>query len=145
MTAVRLRGQDAIDRALEVRRMHLDDMMTVQQIADHYDCEPFSVYRWLQLAKKHTLPDLDDKQAWFDLIVTNLGARLEDAKDTDAKGLAQQLAQMLGVGSREELRAYAIQVEEAKVRLVAERLGAALESAGVPVPQRRQVLEALTV
>jgi transposase-like protein len=129
---------------LEARRLHLEEQLTIQQIADHYDATTEAVRLWLILAKKHTLPDLDDKQAWFDLIVTNLGARLEDAKDTDAKGLAQQLAQMLGVGSREELRAYAIQVEEAKVRLVAERLGAALETAGVPVPQRRQVLEALT-
>lgn len=119
MTAVRLRGSDAIERALEARRMNLDDSMTVAEIADHYGATERAVHNWLKLAKKHTLPDLDDKRAWFELILRDQGSRLEDAKDTDSVAIAKLLSQLLGVGSVEELRLHMVQLETAKVALVA--------------------------
>lgn len=144
MTAIRLRGQDAIDRALEARELNLETGMSVQEIADHYQATERAVYDWLKLAKKHTLPPLDDRMGWFNLIIQDQGARLEDAKDADSVRIAQLLSQMMGVGTLEELRAQAVNIEHAKVRLMAERLGEAFETAGIPVTQRRKVLEALT-
>lgn len=130
MTAVRLRGKDAIDRALEARRLHLDEMMTVEEIADHYQSDERSVYRWLQLAKKHALPPIDDKLAWFNLLVQDQGSRLEDAKDADSVKIGQFLAQLLGVGSAEEIRAQLVQIEAAKVALIAQAFDQAI--AGLP-------------
>lgn len=120
MTAVRLRGRDAIERALEAREMHLSDSMTVKQIAEHYDATERAVYDWLQLAKKHSLPDLDDREGWFRFIVTDMGARLEDAKDADSVRIADLLSKLMGVGSVEELRRQMVQLEHAKVVLIAE-------------------------
>lgn len=119
MPAVRLRGRDAINRALEARRLHLEEQLTIAEIADHYDASTEAVRLWLQLAKKHTLPDLDDKMGWFNKIVTDLGARMEDATDVDSVRLGKLLSEMLGVGSLEELRAHAVHIESAKVSMIA--------------------------
>lgn len=120
MTAVRLRGRDAIDRALQAHELHTQDGYTIKDLCDHYDATPRAVYNWLQLAKKHLLPDLDDKVGWFKLIVQDQGARLEDAKDADSVRIAQLLSQLMGVGSVEELRRQMVQLEHAKVVLIAE-------------------------
>lgn len=137
MTAVRLRGQDAIDRALEVRRQHLEDHLTVDDLAEFYGCAHYSIYRWLQLAKKHTLPDMNDKQGWFELILQDQGSRLEDAKDSDSVALAKNLSQLLGVGSAEELKAHMARLETAKVALVAQ----AFDEAIADLPNRQQLRE----
>lgn len=137
MPAVRLRGQDAIDRALEAQQLHLNDMMSVEEIADHYDATPRAVYDWLKLARKHTLPDLDDKLGWLQLIINDQGARLEDAKDGDSTRIAMFLTQTLGVGSMEELRAQAVRIEAAKVAVFA----TAFDQAIAGLPNRNQLRE----
>ena len=124
--------------------MHLDDLYTITELADHYQASTEAIRQWLILAKKHTLPDIDDKLGWFNFIIQNLGARMEDAKDTDAAKLGQLLSQMIGVGSLEELRAAVVNIEAAKVRLMANKLGDAMTDAGIPVSQRRAVLEVLS-
>ena len=120
MTAVRLRGTDAIERALEVHERHTAGLESIQQLADAYGATERAVYSWLQLAKKHLLPDLDDKTGWFKLIVQDQGARLEDAKDGDSVRIAQLLSQLMGVGSVEELRAQMVKIETAKVVMIAQ-------------------------
>lgn len=133
MTAVRLRGTDAIERALQARQMHLDDSMTITEIAEAYGATERAVYDWLQLAKKHTLPDLDDKQAWFKLILQDQGARLEDSKDTDSVAISKNLQQLLGVGSAEELKQHMARLETAKVAIVAR----AFDDTIADLPNRR--------
>lgn len=118
MTAVRLRGNDHIARALEVYQRHLDGEL-IKDLATEYGAHPDVVGRWIKTGKKHALPDLTDKQAWFRLIVQDQGSRLEDAKDTDSVAIAKLLSQLLGVGSVEELRLHMAQLETAKVALVA--------------------------
>lgn len=135
MTAVRLRGQDAIDRALEARRLHLEEQLTIAEIADHYDATTEAVRLWLILAKKHTLPDLDDKLGWFNLIVQDQGARLEDAKDGDSVRIAQLLSQLLGVGSLEELKQQMVRIEASKIALIAK----AFDTATKGLPERNQL------
>lgn len=120
MTAVRLRGQDAIDRAIEARRLHLDEMWTVTELATHYDASTEAIRQWLKLARKHTLPDIHDTQAWFLKIVSDQGARLEDATDGDSVRIGTFLSQLLGVGSAEELKQHMARLETAKVALVAQ-------------------------
>lgn len=138
MTAVRLRGTDAIERALEARRMHLDDSMTITEIADAYGATERAVYDWLKLAAKHTLPDLDDKQGWFKLILQDQGARLEDSKDTDSVAISKNLQQLLGVGSAEELKQHMAQLETAKIALFAQ----AFDRAIAELPNRKQLRSA---
>lgn len=109
--------------------------MTVEELAKFYDCALFSVYRWLELAKKHTLPDMDDKTGWFRLILQDQGARLEDAKDADSVAIGKFLAQLLGVGSAEELKQHMARLETAKVALVAQ----AFDEAIADLPNRKQL------
>lgn len=134
MTAVRLRGNDAIQRALEVRERHLNGEL-IKDLAEEYGAHPDVVGRWLKLAKKHTLPDLTDKQGWFKLILQDQGARLEDAKDSDSVAIAKLLSQLMGVGSVEELRLYMAQLETAKVAIVAK----AFDQTIAHMPERKQL------
>lgn len=120
MTAVRLRGQDAINRALTARNLHLNDGWTLQEIATHYEASHEAVRQWMQLARKHTLPDIDNKQEWLEKIITNVGARLEDAKDVDAVKIADSLSKLLGIGSAHELKQQQLALETAKAVMVAE-------------------------
>lgn len=135
MTAVRLRGQDAINRALEAHELHTQQGYDISDLCDHYEATPRAVYNWLQLAKKHLLPDLDDKVGWFRLILQDQGSRLEDAKDADAVRIAQLLSQLMGVGSVEELRAQMVRLETAKVVLIAQ----AFDEATADLPERRKL------
>lgn len=134
MTAVRLRGTDAIQRALEVRERHLNGEL-IKDLAEEYGAHPDVVGRWLKLAKKHTLPDLDDKQAWFRFLIQDQGARLEDAKDSDSVAIAKLLSQLMGVGSVEELRLHMAQLETAKVALVAKAFDQTISD----LPNRKQL------
>jgi transposase-like protein len=120
MTAVRLRGSDHNERALEVYRRHIDGGETIQDLAQEYGCHYDVMRRWIKTGKKHALPDLDDKVGWFKLIVQDQGARLEDAKDADSVRIADLLSKLMGVGSVEELRRQMVQLEHAKVVLIAE-------------------------
>lgn len=118
--------------------MHLSDHMTIQEIADHYEATTEAVRLWLILAKKHTLPALDDKLGWFNLIIQDQGSRLEDAKDADSVRLAQNLATFLGVGSAEELKQHLAKLETAKVAIIAQ----AFDQATKDAPNRRELRSA---
>lgn len=135
MTAVRLRGSDAVERALQAREMHLADSMTIKEIAEHYGATERAVHDWLKLAKKHTLPPLEDKQAWFKFLIQDQGARLEDAKDSDSVAIAKLLSQLMGVGSVEELRLHMARLETAKVALVAK----AFDRTIADLPNRKEL------
>lgn len=135
MTAVRLRSTDAKQRAKEVHRLNTEEHWTVAAIAEHYEATERAVYDWLKLGRKLALPDLDDKQAWFELILHDQGARLDDAKDTDSVAIAKNLATLLGVGSAEELKQHMARLETAKVALVAQ----AFDQTIADLPNRKQL------
>lgn len=138
MTAVRLRGQDAITRALEVRTRHLEGMETIQELADHYQASTEAIRQWLKLARQHTLPPLEDREAWLTRIVTNVAVRLEDAKDADAVKIGEALTKWLGIGSAQELKQHMAALETAKVALVAK----AFDDAVAGQPNRAELRQA---
>lgn len=143
MPATRLRGQDAIHRALEAHRMHTDDLMTYTELADHYQCSTEAIRLWLKLAQKHTLPPVDDQLGWLERLVKQLGGRLEDARDQDAVRLAHELAALLGIGSAEVLKQQAVQIEAAKIALIAQAFDRAISDLPDVGPRRAAFAEVL--
>lgn len=135
MTAVRLRGQDAKQRAIEVHRLNTEEHWTITQIAEHYEATERAVHAWIKLGRKLALPDLDDKQAWFQLILQDQGSRLDESKDSDSVAIAKNLAQLLGVGSAEELKQHMARLETAKVALVAQAFDQTISD----LPNRKQL------
>lgn len=130
MPAVRLRGKDHDKRAQECHRLNTQEGWTVEEIADEYDATPRAVYNWLKTGRALDLPQIDDHAGWYNKLVIELGSRLDDADDGDAVRLASQLAKLLGVGSAEELNAQRVQIEAAKVTIVAQAFDKAI--AGLP-------------
>lgn len=130
MTAVRLRGQDATQRAIEVHRLNTVEGLTVAAIAEKYDASPDVVGRWLKEGRKHALPDIDDGTAWVTKIIQDWGSRLDDSTDADAVRLGEALSRMLGIGSAEQLAAQRVRIETAKVALIAEAFDKVI--AGLP-------------
>lgn len=142
MTAVRLRGKDHINRAIEAHQLNVEGA-TVAQLAEQYDADPDTVGRWIKTGRKHTQPPLDDTEAWLTKIVSDWGSRLDDAKDADAVRLGEALSKMLGVGVGEELAAQRVRIEATKVALVAEAFDRVI--AGLPNREklRTQFVEAM--
>lgn len=144
MTAVRLRGNDYRTRAIEVHRRHYDGE-TFEALAEEYECHYDVMRRWVKDGRKYDAPHMDDRDAQREQLTGILWAEiLETAEDGDAKALPallDRLAKFNGLDHAHRVQEAQLQLDAAKVRMLATVMTTALEQAEVPIPQRKRVLE----
>lgn len=133
MTAVRLRGNDYTQRAIEVHRRNVEGE-TLTQLAEDYDASHEAIRLWVREGRRHDLPPLDDRQTWLQNLTAELATRLPDADDGDAQRLAKQIGEWLGLAHVDRQRDAMLLIEAEKLsmlRELAERLGVADDPAVV--------------
>lgn len=144
MTAARLRGNDYRQRAIEVHRRHRDGEL-IKDIANEYDAHPDVVGRWIKHGRRYDAPNMDDRDTQREEITGILWAEiLEATEDGDTKSLPaliDRMAKLNGLDHTHRVQEAQLQLDAARVKLLADAMSNALEQAEVPVPQRRRVLE----
>lgn len=144
MTAVRLRGNDYRQRAIEVHRRHYDGE-TYEALAAEYDCHYDVMRRWVKHGRRYDAPHMDDRDNQRAQATAILWAEILEASDNgDTKSLPallDRLAKMNGLDHAHRVQEAQLQLDAAKVRMLSDLMLTALEQADVEVPKRRKVLE----
>jgi transposase len=144
MTAVRLRGNDYRQRAIEVHRRHLDGEL-IKDIADDYNAHPDVVGRWIKHGRRYDAPNMDDRDGQRTELNGILWAEILEATEADDPKalvpLVDRLTKMNGLDHSHRVQEAQLHLDAARIRLMAERMGKALDAAGVPPDQQIKVLE----
>lgn len=144
MTAVRLRGNDYRNRAIEAHRRHVDGEL-IKDIADSYDAHPDVVARWIKHGRRFDAPNMDARDEQREELNGILWAEILEATEADDPKalvpLVDRLTKMNGLDHSHRVEEAKLQLDAARVRLLAERMTQALEGADIPIEQRRKVLE----
>lgn len=121
---------------------------SVQSLATEYGLSRITIWRRNQQGNAELTPDLEDVQQWRQLLTDTLTDQIVKATDEDDRkslvALVDRVSKLNGFDHNDRLNTARLKLDEARIRLMGERMGQALESAGIPVEQRRAVLEALT-
>jgi transposase-like protein len=144
MTAVRLRGNDYRQRAIDVHRRHIDGE-TFEELAAEFGCHYDVMRRWVKHGRRYDAPDMDDRDEQRKQATGILWAEiLEATDDGDTKalpGLIDRLAKMNGLDHAHRVQEAQLKLDAAKVQMLSDLMLAALEQAEVEIPKRRKVLE----
>lgn len=135
MTAVRLRGTDYLDRAIEAHQRHIDGE-SFYDLAEAYDAHYDVVRRWVKEGRKHFHPPLTDRLAHLQSLSDELLSRIPDAEDVDAVRLAKQVGEWLGLSHADRQKDAELAMERERLDMLkemAERLGVARDPAVVKV------------
>lgn len=135
MTAVRLRGNDHIERARQVYQRHLDGE-EIQDLADEYQCHYDVMRRWIKTGRAQTHPPLEDRYAWLQMFTDELASRIPEADDGDVVRLTKQVGEWLGLAHADRQRDAMLAMEAERLNMLremADRLGVASDPAVVKV------------
>lgn len=144
MTAVRLRGNDYRQRAIELHRRHLNGE-TLTELAAEYECHYDVMRRWIKHGRRYDAPDMDDRDTQRRELTGILWAEILQAADEgDTKALPallDRLSKFNGLDHAHRVQEAHLQLHAAQVKLLSDAMTTALEAADIPIPQRRKVLE----
>jgi transposase-like protein len=144
MTAVRLRGNDYRQRAIDVHQRHIAGE-TYEELADEYGCHYDVMRRWVKHGRRYDAPDMDDRDEQRAQATGILWAEiLEASEEGDTKALPpllDRLAKMNGLDHAHRVQEAQLKLDAAKVQMLSNLMLTALEQAEVEIPKRRKVLE----
>lgn len=126
----------------------LDQGATVNELAQEYGLHRQTIWRRAQQGIAARYPGMDDRDEARELMSGILWQRIEANFETgDDKALAVNLdryAKMNGIDHTHRVQEAQLHLDAKRVQLMADRMDAAFDVAGIPVKQRQAVLEALT-
>lgn len=117
----------------------------INDLAEEYGVTRMTLWRWNNQATAEAMPHMDDRDEWREELTGVLAEALQNACESgDDKGivsLIDRLAKLNGLDHAHRVQEAQLQLDAARVRLLAERMGQALDAAGVPTEQQIKVLE----
>lgn len=106
-----------------------------------------TLWRWNNQALAEAMPHMDDRDEWREELTGVLSTALQEAcEKNDDRAIVtviDRIAKLNGLDHTHRVDEARLQLDAARIKLMVERMGAALNKAGVPADQQEQVLEAL--
>lgn len=125
--------------------LRLDKGETVTALATEYGLERTTVWRRANQGIAARMPDMDDTDTQRREATAIVWQQIMEATERgDTKELIpllDRLTKFNGLDFTHRVQAAQLQLDAARIRLMSDRMTTALEQAGIPVAQRRQVLE----
>lgn len=126
----------------------LDAGENVTDLASEYGLSRVTVWRRANQGIGSRFPGMDDRDESREEITAMLWRRVEvnfeKGDDKTVALLLERLAKLNGLDHAHRLQEAQLRLDATRIRLLADRMGQALDAAGIPIEQRRAVLEALT-
>lgn len=126
----------------------LDAGESVTNLANEYGLHRQTIWRRGNQGIGSRFPGMDDRDESREEITAMLWRRIESnfeaGDDKTVALLLERLAKLNGLDHSHRLHEAQLNLDAARIRLMADKMGEALERAGIDKTQRRAVLEALT-
>lgn len=120
----------------------------ITDLAEEYGISRITLWRWNNQAIAEAMPHMDDRDEWREELTGVLSDRIHTCSikgdDRNLVSLIDRLTKLNGLDHSHRVDEARLKLDAARIRLLAERMGHALEAAGVPPDQQERVLEALT-
>lgn len=117
----------------------------VNDIAEELGISRMTLWRWNNQAVAEAMPHMDDREEWREELTGVIAQRIQDTAtkgdDRALVALVDRLAKLNGLDHSHRAEEARLQLDSARVRLLAERMAQALNAAGVPTEQQVKVLE----
>lgn len=117
----------------------------VNDIAEELGISRMTLWRWNNQATAEAMPHMDDREEWREeltgVIAERIQATATSGDDRSLVALVDRLAKLNGLDHTHRAEEARLQLDSVRVRLLAERMGQALNAAGVPPDQQIKVLE----
>lgn len=117
----------------------------VNDLADEYGVTRMTIWRWNNQATAEAMPHMDDREEWREELTGVISEALQKAceagDDKAIVSLIDRLAKLNGLDHTHRVQEAHLQLHAAQVTLMADTMKQALETAGVSLEQRREVLE----
>lgn len=117
----------------------------VNDIADDYGLSRMTIWRWNNQAVAEAMPHMDNRDEWREELTGVLSERIRDTSlkgdDRSLVSLIDRLARLNGLDHTHRVDEARLQLDAARVRMLAERMGNALDAAGIPKAKQLEVLE----
>lgn len=118
---------------------------SVTALATEYGLSRYTIWRRGNQGIAARMPDMDDTETQRREATAIVWSQIMEATergDTQALiPLLDRLAKFNGLDFSHRVQQAQLQLDAARIRLMSEKMTTALEAAGIPVPQRRAVLE----
>lgn len=126
----------------------LDAGETVNALATEYGLSRITIWRRANQGIGARFPSMDDRDQSREettaILWRNIMAADQAGDRKELVTLLDRYSRMNGLDHTHRVQEAQLHLDAARVRLLAERMGEALDAANIPVEQRRAVLEALT-
>lgn len=126
----------------------LDAGESVTALAAEYGLHRQTIWRRGNQGIGARFPGMDDRDESREEITAMLWRRVEanfeKGDDKTVALLLERLSKLNGLDHAHRLQEAQLRLDATRIRLLADRMGQALDAAGIPIEQRRAVLEALT-
>lgn len=123
----------------------LDAGESVTDLANEYGLHRQTIWRRANQGIGARFPGMDDRDESREEITAMLWRRIETnfekGDDKTVALLLERLTKLNGLDHTHRLQEAQLNLDAARIRLMAERMAAALEEADIPISQRRKVLE----
>lgn len=118
-----------------------------KDVADDYGISRITLWRWNNQAVAEAMPHMDDRDEWREELTGILSDRIQHTSmkgdDRSLVSLIDRLARLNGLDHQHRVDEARLQLDAARIRLLAERMGSVLDAAGVPPDLQERVLEQL--
>jgi transposase-like protein len=117
----------------------------VNDVAEELGISRITLWRWNNQAIAEAMPHMDDRDEWREELTGVIADRIRETStkgdDRSLVALVDRLAKLNGLDHSHRVDEARLQLDSARVRLLAERMATALNAAGVPPEQQVKVLE----
>lgn len=117
----------------------------VNDIAEELGISRITLWRWNNQATAEAMPHMDDRDEWREELTGVISEALQKACEAgDHRAIdshIDRLAKLNGLDHTHRVDEAKLQLDAARIRLLSERMGHALEAAGIPPEQQVKVLE----
>lgn len=116
-----------------------------KDVADDYGISRITLWRWNNQAIAEAMPHMDDRDEWREELTGVLSDRIQAASskgdDRSLVALIDRLSRLNGLDHTHRVDEARLQLDAARIRMLADRMGNALDAAGIPEDQQIKVLE----
>lgn len=118
---------------------------TVNDVAEDLGISRMTLWRWNNQAIAEAMPHMDDRDEWREELTGIIADRIRQTStkgdDRSLVALIDRLARLNGLDHSHRVDEARLQLDAARIRLLAERMAKALTAAGIPQEQQLEVLE----
>lgn len=119
----------------------------INDLAEEYGVTRMTLWRWNNQALAEAMPHMDNRDEWREELTGVLSEALQNAcesgDDKAIVSLIDRLSKLNGLDHAHRVQEAQLQLHAAQVKLIADTMKQALETAGVDLEQRKRVLEAI--